>query len=54
MESNIFSAEEIRIMQLLVDRSHTRNMETGKGSSREMTALLRKLNALNDEGQGNV
>jgi len=50
MENNTFSAEEIRIMQILVDRSHTRNIETGKGNSREMTSLLRKLNALNNEG----
>ena len=51
MKSATFTAEEIRIMQLLVDRSHTRNMETGKGNSREMAALLRKLNALEDGGE---
>ena len=51
MKSATFTAEEIRIMQLLVDRSHTRNMETGKGNSPEMNSLLRKLNALQEEGE---
>ena len=51
MADATFTAEEIRIMQILVDRSHTRNLETGKGNSREMTALLRKLNALQEAGE---
>ena len=51
MKNTTFTAEEIRIMQLLVDRSHTRNLETGKGNSREMTALPRKLNALQEAGE---
>ena len=54
MENATFTAQELKIMQILVDRSHTRNMETGRGNSADMNSLLRKLNELTKEGGDNA
>ena len=50
MENNTFTAEEIAIIRELVGRTHTNNAMSGKGNSRAMTDLLRKLDPAWGEG----
>jgi hypothetical protein len=48
-----FSDNELDIIRILVDRTHTNNAMSGKGNSREMDSLLRKLNTLTDNEAAN-
>jgi hypothetical protein len=51
MENTTFSTEEIKLMQILVDRAHTSNLENGMGNSSDMNSLLRKLSTLAEYSQ---
>ena len=46
-----FTDTEIAIICQLVSRTHTNNAMSGKGNSREMSDLMRKLDAMSD-GEG--
>ena len=48
-----FSDRELAILQSLVARTHTDNAMTGRGNTRDMTGLLRKLNTLTDNEEAN-
>jgi hypothetical protein len=48
-----FTDLELDILRTLVDRTHTRNLETGMGNSAGMNGLLRKLNTLTDNEAAN-
>ena len=48
-----FDERELAILTELVGRTHTDNAMSGKGNSREMTALFRKLNALTGNEEAN-
>ena len=48
-----FSDRELAILTELVGRTHTNNAMTGRGNTRELTGLLRKLNTLTGNEEAN-